>query len=234
MIKRADLQLTDQEDRLTIPPLGHGPDRQSGHDPALAEWWRRLLGWLIDSTIISVLTAATWIPIVHAYVRNYRTMINNPDMDIPSLQAVTPHVIDLGMLSAIASACIAVTYYWLLTALCGATIGKRALGIRVAASAGRARAGQRAALIRAMVFVVGGAIIPLFAISLYVNFLFAFAAPLSFLPVFFVVDNLWLLGDRQRQCLHDKAAGTVVVKYGRKVQLRPGTTTAIANRYPPV
>src|SRR5260370_39933692 len=161
MAKRADRVGAGEGDRVAEPPPGHGPDQEIGHDRGQAEWWRRLLGWLIDSTIISVLTAATWIPVVHAYVHNYRIMINNPDIDMPSLQAVTPHVIDLGMLSAAASACIAVTYYWLLTGLWGTTIGKRALGVWVAASAGRARVGQRAAFIRAAGFVVGGAMTPL-------------------------------------------------------------------------
>ena len=31
-------------------------------------------------------------------------------------------------------------------------------------------------------------------------------------PVFFLVDNLWLVWDPRRQALHDKAARTLVVR----------------------
>jgi uncharacterized RDD family membrane protein YckC len=171
-----------------------------------------MLGWMIDAIIISALVAASWIPAVHAYVHSYRIMINNPDIDVPSVQAVTPPVVDVGMLSVLASACIAVAYYWLLTSFWGTTIGKRTLGTWVVTSAGRTKVGQKAAFSRAVVFVVGGALTPILSLFLYFNFLFSLFVPFSFLPVFFVADNLWLLGDRQRQCLHDKAADTIVVK----------------------
>jgi uncharacterized RDD family membrane protein YckC len=188
--------------------LSHG----TAQDRALAEWWRRLLGWVIDAIIISVLVAATWIPAVHAYLHSYRTMIHNPDIDVPGIQAVTPPVLDVGILSAIASACIAVTYYWLLTSSWGTTVGKRALGCWVVTSAGRIKVSHRAAFIRALVFVAGGAVVPILSLVLYFNFLYSFFAPFRLLPLFFLADNLWLLGDGQRQCLHDKAAGTVVVR----------------------
>ena len=47
-----------------------------------------------------------------------------------------------------------------------------------------------AAFVRALIFVVGPAIF----------------------GIFFIIDNIWLLWDHQRQCLHDKAASTVVVR----------------------
>lgn len=181
-------------------------------DQALAEWWRRLLGWVIDGAIISILVAATWIPAVHAYVHSYRIMIKNAEIDVPGIQSVTPPVLNAGILSAIESVCIAVTYYWLLTSFWGTTVGERALGTWVVTSAGRARVSHRAAFTRAVVFVAGAAVVPILSLFLYFNFLYSFFAPFSLLPGFFLADNLWLLGDSQRQCLHDKAAGTVVVK----------------------
>jgi uncharacterized RDD family membrane protein YckC len=114
------------------------PDRQ------LAEWWRRLFSWIIDTIILTVLVAALWIPVVHAYNHEYRIMIKNPDFDMPRIQAVlTPHVLDAGMLSVLASAFVAAVYYWLLTGFWGTTIGKRALGVRVVAAAGWTRVGRR-------------------------------------------------------------------------------------------
>jgi hypothetical protein len=44
-----------------------------------------------------------------------------------------------------------------------------------------------------------------------------------------VINELWLLWDRQRQCLHDKAAHTVVVKArgpGAQVYANPGGYSA--------
>jgi uncharacterized RDD family membrane protein YckC len=136
---------------------------------------------------------------------------------------VTAHVLDVGILSVLASACIAVAYYWLLTSFWGTTIGKRALGVRVVAAAGWTKAGQKAAFIRAAVFVVGGSVTPFFALFLF----YSFGSSSSFLlilslPIFFFADNLLLLGDRQRQCLHDKAAGTVVVR-GSAIRRDPPT-----------
>lgn len=91
----------------------------------------------------------------------------------------------------VASLCFAVGYYWLLTGFWGTTIGKRILGTWVVTAKGWSEVGMGAALIRAIVFVVGGEI--------------AF-------PLFFLIDSLWLLRGSQRQCLHDKAARTIVVK----------------------
>jgi hypothetical protein len=48
---------------------GHRPDQR------LAEWWHRLFSWIIDTIIITALVAALWIPVVHAYIHNYRIMI---------------------------------------------------------------------------------------------------------------------------------------------------------------
>jgi uncharacterized RDD family membrane protein YckC len=183
-----------------------------GPERALAEWWRRLLGWMIDAIIISVLVAAAWIPAVHAYVHSYRIMISNQDIDMPGVQAVTPPVLDVGILSAVASACISVAYYWLLTSFWGTTIGKRALGTWVVTSAGRVKVARRAAFIRAVAFVVGAVAVPILCLFLYFNFLFSFFLPFSLLPVFFFADNLPLLTGRQRQSLHDRAAGTMVVR----------------------
>jgi uncharacterized RDD family membrane protein YckC len=184
----------------------------TGPNLVLAEWWRRLLAWIIDAIIISALVAALWILPVHAYLHSYRIMISNPDIDMPSVHAVTSPVFDVAISSGVASACIPVAYYWLLTGFWGATVGKRALGAWVVTSAGQIKVGQRAAFIRAVVFVVGGAVIPILSLFVYFNFLF------SLLPIFFFADNVRLLGERHGQSLHDKAAGTVVVK---RTAIRP-------------
>jgi uncharacterized RDD family membrane protein YckC len=187
--------------RLIRKPQGIGPD-------PLAEWWRRLLGWVIDSVIIGVSVAGLWVPTVNAYKHAYRAMLLNPDIDEPSFSAVfDQHVFAIGLLTACASLGIALLYYGLLTRLWGTTPGKRALGTWVVTSAANAKPDVRSAFIRAAVFVI----VPLIP---FVPFASA-SIRAAFGPVilfFFLADNLWLLFDKQRQCLHDKAAGTVVVK----------------------
>jgi len=60
----------------------------------------------------------------------------------------------------------------------------------VVTAADRSRVSLRQAFVRALIFVLGGEVIPLF----------------------FVLDNLWLTGDARLQALHDKAAETLVVR----------------------
>jgi uncharacterized RDD family membrane protein YckC len=179
--------------------------------PELASRWQRLVSGIIDAVTVAAVVTAAWIPALHAYLRSYRTMVNNPDIDMPSFQAVTPHVVGAVVLAALASACFAIAYHWLLTDYWGATIGKRALGIRVVASAGRSTVGHRAAFIRALTFVAS-AVIPF--VSYWLLYFYeglTFGLAFLLLPAFFAADILALFGKGQRQCLHDKAARTVVV-----------------------
>jgi uncharacterized RDD family membrane protein YckC len=60
----------------------------------------------------------------------------------------------------------------------------------VAGEDGQCPISLRRSAVRALVFVVGGEV----------------------LVLFFLIDNAWLIGDRRRQALHDKAAKTVVVR----------------------
>jgi uncharacterized RDD family membrane protein YckC len=72
----------------------------------------------------------------------------------------------------------------------GQTIGNRAVGTRVVAADGRPQVGYRTAALRWIVQ-------PLLLLLLFIPGL---------------LDFLWPLWDRQRQTLHDKAAGTLVIR----------------------
>ena len=73
----------------------------------------------------------------------------------------------------------------------GQTLGKKALRLRVVPLDPRATLTRGAAAKRYSVAILAG----------------------SFIPLLPLVDGLWQLWDKPyRQCLHDKAAGTVVVK----------------------
>jgi uncharacterized RDD family membrane protein YckC len=95
--------------------------------------------------------------------------------------------------AGISSLLISVLYYWLLTGFWGTTVGKRLVGAWVVTADSWSKVSLGAAFVRAVVFDV----IP--AIPIVGWF-------------WFLLDNLWLLWDERRQCLHDKAAGTIVVK----------------------
>lgn len=83
-------------------------------------------------------------------------------------------------------------YEWLLTALTGATLGKRIMRIRVVNMADRTLLTTGKAAGRA-----------------------ACVAGFSYVPVVSLLDALWLLGDKPLQrCLHDMPVTTVVVRSG--------------------
>jgi len=146
---------------------------------ALAKPWRRLLAFGIDAAILTLATGALWGRLIAAFANR---------MSSGAYGRVLAHTVGPYLIVLIATIMVAITYYWLLTGYWGTTIGKRALGTWVVTADGGARVSLRRSFVRALVFVLGGEVIPLF----------------------FFADNLWLTGDRRWQALHDKAAGTVV------------------------
>ncbi len=180
-------------------PVGYGSgpgygSYQGGHDPRLAEPWRRFVGWLIDGLIIGVVGAVAWIPATVAMASRISDYVNRyPSSSTPGASAagtqLAGQIVATTFLVIGAVVVLDILYYWLLTGLWGTTVGKRAVGAWVVSSTTWAKPGLGAAFLRALIFVVGPAIF----------------------GIFFLIDNLWLLWDSQRQCLHDKAASTLVV-----------------------
>ncbi|HEU5420964.1 MAG TPA: RDD family protein [Streptosporangiaceae bacterium] len=163
-------------------------------DPALAERWKRLVAWLIDAVILGVIGSLLLIPALVRLSHRLNSLANQyPDPNTLAAQAAIRHALGgiLGpfLLVWLLSVVISLAYYWLLTAFGGATLGKRAVGTRVVSASDRTLVGLGAAAGRAAVFILGPVI-----------------------PFFGLVDNLFLLWDPQRQCLHDKAARTLVVR----------------------
>jgi uncharacterized RDD family membrane protein YckC len=168
-------------------------------DPSLAEWWQRLLARIIDGLVLCVLILPIWIPVFSSLIGKVRN-INNQyagNLNSPAAQAATSHVIGQffggTVLVTIAALAIAMAYDWLQHGLWGQTLGKRALGTMVVTADTRSKISAGAAGGRAAVYVLPP--------------LVPFAGGL-----FALLNELWLLWDQQRQCLHDKAARTVVIK----------------------
>jgi uncharacterized RDD family membrane protein YckC len=178
------------------PGTGYG---YQAKDPSLAEWWQRLLARIIDGLVLSVLIIPLWIPVLTSLVNKLRNISNQyaGNTNSPAAQAAFSHAADqfLGEISlvVIAGLAIAVAYDWLQHGLWGQTLGKRALGTMVVSAHTRSKISGGAAGGRAAVYVLP-ALVP------FVGGLFA------------LLNELWLLWDQQRQCLHDKAAHTVVIK----------------------
>jgi uncharacterized RDD family membrane protein YckC len=178
------------------PGTGYG---YQAKDPSLAEWWQRLLARIIDGLVLSVLIIPLWLPAFSSLINKLRNINNqyaaNPNS--PAAQAAIRHVTGqfFGQifLVVIAGLAIALAYDWLQHGLWGQTLGKRAMGTMVVTADTRSKISVGAAGGRAAVYVLPS-LVP------FVGGLFA------------LLNELWLLWDQQRQCLHDKAAHTVVIK----------------------
>jgi uncharacterized RDD family membrane protein YckC len=172
-------------------------------DPALAEWWRRLLARLLDGIVVAVLLglvlAPWWVPPWTTFLHEAQALLNRYqdtastaalDKGLASAEAhFFGQVFGLIMLSYLGF----FAYDWIQHALWGQTIGKRALGTQVVTADGRGKIGFSASGRRAAVYALVP-VIPLVG------------------GLFGLVNDLWLTWDPRRQCLHDKAAHTVVIK----------------------
>ena len=176
-----------------------GYQYQNMKDPTLAEWWQRLLARIIDGIVIGVVVIALWIPVIAGIVTRVRNVNNQfaGNMNSPAAQAALKHAINQSFgsfyLLGIAAVLIVFVYDSVQHGLWGQTLGKRALGTRVVTADTRSKISAGAAAGRAAVYAAPP-LVP------FVGSLFA------------LLNELWLLWDERRQCLHDKAAGTVVVK----------------------
>jgi uncharacterized RDD family membrane protein YckC len=172
--------------------------RQPGRDPGLAEWWRRLLARLIDVAAVAVVLLPIAVPILSPSFSRLEQIANQyPNLSTPQAQSAFSSAESrfLGVLYTVSLIAAAVWFVYdaVQHAKWGQTLGKRALSTRVVSAYDGSPVSTAAAVKRAAVY----ALIPVIPV----------------LGTFFAVLNeLWLLWDRRRQCLHDKAAGTIVVR----------------------
>jgi uncharacterized RDD family membrane protein YckC len=152
-----------------------------------ASFWIRVGATLIDGLVFIPLSIPFLIGI-------WNRMSTEIDRSIATGQPVdvTPYV---GRFAGWALTLTVVTYAYqaLMVRYFGGTIGKLAVGIRVRTDDGNV-VGWREALLR-----------PVLQLIVSVG---------SFVPgagLITLLDDLWMLWDRQKQTLHDKVAGTIVV-----------------------
>lgn len=192
-----------------------GRPEQAQRDPAIAAPWQRLVASALDWLIIFVVSVlALWSPLTRLFREVQAISASHPDTSSPAAQAAfdsvfrdpsNQHTVLYWFLAMFG---IALAYYWVQHAAWGATIGKRALGVQVVQAGDRSSIGVRRAGIRAVAFLIGPAaffIGP--AAFLLVGGLFEVAG-----GALWIADTGLSLLDPRTQCLHDKLAGTIVIR----------------------
>jgi uncharacterized RDD family membrane protein YckC len=184
-------------------PLPAYPNRVQPRDPALAEWWRRLLARIIDGIVVAVVLglalAPLWVPPWTTFLHQMQVILNQYQGATSStglssaLGNAEAHFVGRVFYLLILAYLGVFAYDWAQHALWGQTIGKRALGTQVVTADGHGKITPGAAGGRAAVYALAPAV-PLVG------------------GLFSLLNELWLTWDPRRQCLHDKAAHTVVIK----------------------
>jgi uncharacterized RDD family membrane protein YckC len=169
-----------------------------GPEPDLAEWWRRLLGRLIDILVLATLATPIALAVLSHPFSQYQRIVNRyPDLNTPAAQSALSKADGRLLGSWLVFACIIAVlsffYDSIQHGLWGQTLGKRALGTRVVSAYDRSKISGGTAAGRAATY----ALIPVVPL---VGTLFS------------LLNGLWLTWDRRRQALHDKVARTIVVK----------------------
>jgi uncharacterized RDD family membrane protein YckC len=213
------------------PARPFGRPRQAGRpgparprDPSLAGNWERLLAMTLDWLLILAVSFFILYGQMERLAHQFQALVNSSQFLTPSAEQAAmeafvklPSTLHTLLAYSLLSYGIAIAYFWILQATTGATLGKMLLGLRVVSAADRSRAGIRATGLRTAVFLLGPA-------------LFTFASKAGTVGAEFitligaliwVADSTYLLADPQRQTLHDRIAGTVVIRTrGRARQSR--------------
>ncbi len=192
------------------PAFGIGQRAQ--RDPALAAGWERFLAATVDWLLILAVSLLAFLPpMLHLWRRLEAISASYPNLSSSGAQAAmdsfarSPATVSTLLHFWLAAFGIALVYYWSMHVAWGATVGKLALGVAVVTAAGRSKIGIRAAGIRAVAFLAGPAI-------------FVLVAPIQILGgILWLSDNGLALLDGHGQSLHDKLAGTVVIRRRRRV-----------------
>ncbi len=175
------------------PPAYPAPGQaQGGYPPPSAEaqyasWGIRVGGYLIDFVIFAVVTVLLYLVFRHTHALDVHLMAKRGTTRRRNISAV-PFLI------------AGVLYVVYATLLCGSargqTVGMMAVGVRAVDDRTRGPLGYGRALVRALVE----------GVLRLLNLLF------FLLGLVWVLDMLFPLWDKKRQTLHDKVAGSVVLR----------------------
>jgi uncharacterized RDD family membrane protein YckC len=170
----------------------------------LAEWWRRLVGRILDIIVTSVITVIVAFPFlgdlltavsdyVSASVQAAESGAPQPDQS-----AFTTEIAALAVPITIISMVVSLLYETVFLTWRGATPGKMVVGTLVRRVEGPGKLSVVTALKRQVIAVVTSLMGLMPGLSLLGSLLN-------------IIDPAWLLWDPKRQALHDKVADTVVI-----------------------
>ncbi|MEU8260909.1 RDD family protein [Micromonospora sp. NPDC048999] len=180
-------------------PPHPGPPPLAPNGQPLASFADRLLAWLIDTAVASAVTVVLFVPVfIWIWFRMFSEVMRvNPDGTVPAPDPaimITDFILPL-LLAELGILLLLFVFYWIYhveyARRTGQTLGKRVMKLRIipvdpSATLTRGMLGRR--------------------------WLVEFGAG-SLVPFFNYLDGLWQLWDKPwQQCLHDRFAGTVVVK----------------------
>ena len=148
-----------------------------------AGFWRRLIAFMIDNTIITITFSVLGIIAAMAYVLG--AISSNSDAWIINITDPTSSL-SLMFMSCLFYLVIMLAYFTYFHGATGRTPGKMLLGLQVVSADG-ATISFGTAFLRAVGYLIS-------------SLLFTF--PLGF---------IWAAFDKKKQCWHDKIAGTVVI-----------------------
>ena len=156
---------------------------------------------LIDGVLLAILgTALSW-PQLQTGFRIIRDYVNSLPRDATTSPDTTVLTQNSELLRAILLAMViwglaSAVYTVVMIGLRGATLGKMIVGVKVTQLDRDERPGWGQAALRWLVTDVPSLLLNIFSVGW----------------LYSLLDSLWCLWDKQRQCLHDKAARTVVVR----------------------
>jgi uncharacterized RDD family membrane protein YckC len=176
--------------RYDYPPTGFRPPVPVGPGGApLAEPWQRLVAYVVDGLVVGVATLIPMLLVVGLIMAPFFAWLHSGD------ETNSYRFVLLPLLAVIVAMAlqIAASYFYF-ARMCyktGQTVGKRVMKIRLVRAADGGPIDLRTAKRRWLVQHLSASVAPYFNLA----------------------DSVWLLWDQPyRQCLHDKAAETVVVQ----------------------
>jgi uncharacterized RDD family membrane protein YckC len=192
-------------------PQGGYPAYQPGYAPypmaaprgvlpdgaQVAGWWWRVLARIIDGFVVTLPTLLLGAPLIkHVYdqIRDYvnaADAANRAGVPIPHFNSgsITRDALLLGLIGGL----VQIAYELILLKICAATLGKLACGLRIRAWDVRGPLAWGTIGKRVLAFQVATSVPQVGGI-------------------YYLLDVLWPLWDGRKQALHDKVAGTAVVK----------------------
>jgi uncharacterized RDD family membrane protein YckC len=170
----------------------------------LAEWWRRLVGRILDimvTTVITLVLATPWLGPFFSAISDYAQAVQAATESggpQPSQTQLTDQVLSVSIPLALISVLVSLVYQTAFLTTRSATPGKMIVGTMVRRVGAPGKLTVVDALKRQAIDAVTTvlSLVPLLGLIA---------------PMVRFLDPAWLLWDPKRQALHDKVADTVVV-----------------------